>query len=133
MRVIMSCWSTDDNSGCAAVILLAIGLVLGFAILGCIAELTSDIVGADFNTVLAWEMGLAGTVAFVWLVLRNPLLRFSLMVTGTAIGMMVLLLALNGGDEEILNAGWAKPLVTAVSVGMGALYLFWEVKQHPLD
>jgi len=129
----MSYSSTDDHSGCAGVILLAIGLLLGFAILGCIAELISEMAGADFDTVLAWEMGLAGTVAFVWLVLTNPLLRFSLVVAGTAIGMMILLLALNGSDEEILDAGWAKPLVTAVSVGMGALYLFWDLKRHPLD
>jgi len=133
MDVAMSYSRTNDNSGCAIVLVLASALSLGIIILAGIAEVSAELMGIDSNTVLAWEFGLVGTLLFVWALLRNPILRFSLLVTCTAIGMIVLLLALNGGDEQILDSPWTKAFVTSVSGGVGALYLFWDLKRHPLD
>ena len=125
--------SMNDNSGCAIVLVLACALSVGIIILAGIAEVAAELTGVDSNTVLTWEIGLAGTLLFVWALLRNPFLRFSVLVTGTAIGMIVLLLALNGGDEQMLDSSWTKACVAIVSVGVGALYLFWDLKRHPLD
>jgi len=129
----MSYSSMNHNSGCVVVLVLACALPLGVLILAGVAEIAAELTGIDSNTVLAWEIGLAGTVLFVWALLRNPILRFSLLVTGIAIGMIVLLLALNGGDKQILDSPWTKAFVASVSVGVGALYLFWDLKRHPLD
>ena len=133
MDIAMSYSSTNDNLGCATVLVLACGLSVGLIILTGIAEVAAELTGVDSNTVLTWEIGLAGTLLFVWALLRNPFLRFSVLVTGTAIGMIVLLLALNGGHKQILDSQWTKALVTSVSVGVGALYLFWDLKRHPWD
>lgn len=129
----MSYSSTNNNSGCGVVLLLACALSVGIVVLVGIAEVAAGITGIDPNTVLGWEIGILGTVLFVWMLCRNPLLRFSLMITGTAIGMIVLLLLLNGGDKQVLDSPWTKALVTGVSVGAGALYLCWDLKRHPLD
>jgi hypothetical protein len=98
--------------------------------LGCIAELTAELTGFESTSVLNWEFGLAGTLLLTWAFLRNAFLRSSLLVTGTAIGMIVLLFALNGGDEEALDAWWLKALVAVVSVGTGAIYLSWHLKRQ---
>ena len=129
----MSYSSMNNNSGCAIVLVLAFALSLGIVILAGVAEVAAELTGIDSNTVLAWEIGLAGTLLFVWALLRNPILRFSLLVTAMAIGMIVLLLAVNGGDEQILDFPWTKAFVASVSAGVGALYLFWDLKRHPLD
>lgn len=129
----MSYSSTNDNSGCVIVIVLACALYPGILILAGIAEVAAELTGINSRTVFTWEIGLAGTLLLVWMLLRNPFLRFSLLVTGTAIGMIVLLLALNGGDEQILDSPWTKAFVASVSAGVGALYLFWNLKRHPLD
>lgn len=123
----------NHNSGCAVVLVLACASSLGLVILAGVATVAAELTGIDSNTVLAWEIGLVGTLVFVRMLLRNPILRFSLLVTATAIGMIVLLLTLNAGDEQILDFPWTKAFVTGVSVGVGALYLFWDLKRHPLD
>jgi hypothetical protein len=133
MGIAMSYSNTNDNSGCAIVLVVACALSIGIVILAGIAEVAAELAGCNSNTVLGWEIGILGTVLFVWMLLRNPILRFSLLVTGTAIGMVVLLLALNGGDEQILDSPWTKAFVASVSAGVGALYLFWDLKRHPLD
>ena len=58
---------------------------------------------------------------------------FSVVVAGTAIGMIVLLLFVNGGDREALDTFVAKTLVTGVSVGTGVLYFWWWVNRHPME
>ena len=123
----------DDNSGCAFIIVLAAGFLLTTAVLYWIAGLASELVGADFDTVFSCGMGIAVTVATVWLILKIPLLMFCVVITGTAIGMIVLLLFFNGGDREALDTFVAKTLVTGVSVGTGVLYFWWWVKRHPME
>jgi len=113
----MSYSSTNDHSGFTIVLVLACALSVGIIILAGIAEVAAELTGIDSNTVLAWEIGLAGTLLFVWALLRNPILRFSLLVTGIAIGMIALLLDLNGGHKQVLDSQWTKALVTSVSVG----------------
>lgn len=125
--------STDDNSGCAIVILLVLGPLLAVGVLYWIAGLASELVGADFDVVFSWGMGIAGTAATVWLILKVPLLMFCVIITGTAIGMIFLLLCFNGGNQEALDTFLAKTLVTGVSVGTGVLYLWWEAKRHPME
>jgi hypothetical protein len=133
MGITMSYSNTNDNSGCAVVLVVACALSVGIVILVGIAEVAAELTSCNANTVLGWEIGILGTVLFVWALFRNPILRFSLLVTGIAIGMIVLLLALNGGDEQILDSPWTKAFVASVSVGVGALYLLWDLKRHPLD
>lgn len=130
MDIDMSYSNTNDNSGCSVVLVLACGLFGGVLILGCIAELTAEVTGFESTSVLSWEFGLVVTLLFAWAFLRSPFLRSSLLVTGTAIGLIVLLLALNGGDKEALDAWWVKALVAGTSVGTGALYLFWHLKRQ---
>jgi len=125
--------STDDHSGCAFVIVLTVGPLLAVGVLYWIAGLASELVGADFDTVFSWELGIAGMAATVWLILRIPLLMFSVVITGTAIGMSFLLLCFNGGNQEAVDTFLAKTLVTGVSVGTGVLYLWWEAKRHPME
>ena len=129
----MSYSSMNDKSGCAIVLVLAFASSLGIVLLAGVAEVAVGLTGIDSNTILAWDIGLAGTLLFFWALLRNPILRFSLLVTGTAIGMIVLLLTVNGGDEQIVDSPWTKAFVTSVSGGGGALYLFWDLKRHPQD
>lgn len=123
----------NDNSGCAVVLVVAFALSVGILILGGVAEVVAKLPGCNSNTVLGWEIAILGTALFVWALFRNPILRFSVLVTGMAIGMIVLLLALNGGDERLLDSPWTKAFVASVSAGVGALYLFWDLKRHPLD
>ena len=52
--------------------ILAGGLLLTAAVLYWIAGLASELVGADFDTVFSWGMGIAVTVATVWLILKIP-------------------------------------------------------------
>jgi len=133
MDIAMANSSTNDNSGCAIVLALAVAVSLGIVILAGIAEVAAELAGCNSNTVLGWGIAILGTVLFVWALFRNPILRFSLLVTAIAIGMIVLLLALNRGDEQILDSPWTKALVASVSAGVGALCLFWDLKRHPLD
>ena len=129
----MSYSGMNDNSSCAIVLVLACVLYPGILILAGVAEVAAELTGINSKTVFTWEICLAGTLLFVWALLRNPILRFSLLVTATAIGMIVLLLAVNVGDEQILDSPWTKAFVASVSAGVGALYLFWGLKRHPLD
>jgi peptidoglycan/LPS O-acetylase OafA/YrhL len=125
--------TNTDNSGCVIILVLMFCLVGGVLSLGCIAEFIAELTGIESTSVLNWEFGVVGTLLFFWMFLRNPLLRFALLVTASAIGMIVLLLALNGGDEEALDAWWIKALVAGISVGVGAIYLFRHLKRHPLE
>jgi hypothetical protein len=125
--------SMNDTSGCALVLIVAFALFVGIVILAAVAEVAAQLTGCNSNTVLGWEFGILGTVLFVWMLLRHPLLRFSVLVTVTATGMIVLLLALNGGHEQGLDSPWTKVFVAGTSVGVGAVYLFWDLKRHPLD
>lgn len=120
---------TDDDSGCLIIILLAIGLLVGFAVLSWIAELISELTGVDSGKILAWEIGIAGTVLAVWIILCNVFVRFSLLVCITAIGAIALWSFLTGGNDDSLDTAWAKTFVTGISVGVGALYLFWELRR----
>jgi multisubunit Na+/H+ antiporter MnhG subunit len=123
----------NDTSGCALVLVAAFALFVGIVILAAIAEVAAELTGCNSSTVLGWELGILGTVLFVWMFLRNPLLRFSVLVTATAAGMIILLMTLNGGNEQSLDSPWTKVFVAGISVGVGAVYLFWDIKRHPLD
>lgn len=125
--------STTNNTGCFIVPVLAFALLGGLLILDCVAEVAAELTGCESGSVLSWEIGVIGTILFVWMILRNPLLRFSVLVTATATGMIILLMALNGGHEQSLDSPWTKVFVAGISVGVGAVYLFWDLKRHPLD
>ena len=127
----MSYPSTDDNPGCAIIVPLVIGPLVGIVILGWITGLISELASVDKSTVVAWEMGIAGMVLAVWMVVKMPLVRFSVIVTGTAIGLIVLVLCWTGGDEQVLDSVVPKASIILVSVGMGAVYMYWEIKRHP--
>lgn len=127
----MSYPTTDDNPGCAVIVLPVIGLLFGIVILGWIAGVVSEVASVEIGTVVAWEMGIAGMVIVVWMTLKMPLLRFSLVVTGTAIGLIVLVLCVTGGDEQVLDSVLAKTMITGLSTGIGAVYLFWDIRRHP--
>ena len=127
----MSYPSTDDSPGCAVIVLPVIGLLFGIAILGWIADVVSELASVKRGTAVAWEMGIAAMVVAVWMTLKMPLLRFSLIVTGTAIGLIVLVLYVTDGDEQVLDSVVTKTAVAVVSAGIGAVYLFREVKRNP--
>ena len=127
----MSYPSTDDNLGCAVIVLPVIGLLFCIVILGWVADVVSELAPVDHSTVVAWEMGIAGMVVAVWMTLKMPLLRFSVIVTGAAIGLIALVLCLTGGDEQVLDSVVAKTVISLASVGIGVVYLFWEVKRNP--
>lgn len=129
----MSYPSTNNNQGCGIALVLGCGLFGGVLILGCIAQVAAELTGCNSNTVLGWQLGILGTVLFVWMFLRNPLLRFSVLVTATATGLIILLMALNGGHEQSLDSLWTKVFVAVIYVGVGAFYLFWDLKRHFLD
>ena len=82
-------------------------------------------IGVGAGSVLSWEIGVIGTILFVWMVFGNLL--------GNRYGdrEIVLLMALNGGHEQDLDSPWTKAFVSGISVGVGAVYLFWDLKRHP--
>lgn len=127
----MSYPSIDDNPSYAIFVPLVIGPLFGIVILGWITDLVSELASVDESTVVAWEMGIAGMVLAVWMILKMPLVRFSVIVTGTAIGLIVLVLCWTGRDEQVLDSVVTKTSITLVSVGMGAVYMYWEIKRHP--
>ena len=127
----MSYPNANDNPGCAIIVPLVIALLFGIVILGWITGLIAELTSVDNSTVVAWEMGIAGMVLAVWMILKMPLMRFSVIVTGTAIGLIVLVLCLTGGDEQVLDSVVPKASIILVSVGMGAVYMYWEIKRHP--
>jgi len=123
-------YPNDDDSGCLIIPLLAIGLLVGYIVMSWIAALVSESTGVDSDKVLAWEIGIACTVLGVWLILCNVFVRFSLVVFITALGAMALWSFVIGGDDKSLDTAWGKTIVTGISVGVGALYLFWEARRN---
>jgi len=90
------------------------------------SEAISKVTGIRADEVIAWEIGLLAAGGLAWAARKSPLMRFSLLVTVVAVLMVALVLCLTDGNQEILDTFLVKALATTVSVGTGALYLFWE-------
>jgi len=106
--------------------LLLVAFILAVAFSVWLAEVIANVSGIRSDEIRAWELGVLTAGGLAWTAYRLPLMRFSLMVTVVAVLMIVLILHLTDGNEEILDTFLVKALVTVVSVGTGAVYLFWE-------
>jgi hypothetical protein len=54
MDIGMSYSNTNDNSGCAVVLVVVCALSVGIVILAGIAEVTAKLTGCDSNSVFGW-------------------------------------------------------------------------------
>ncbi len=117
----------NSNFGCTGMVIVLLGVYPAFLVLGFIAQVVEMMTGVKSNTAFTWVLGLAVAAAFTWAARKIPLFGGVLLGTGTAIGMIVLLLAMNGGDTDALDASWVKWLVATVSVGIGFLPLLWKL------
>ena len=83
--------------------------------------LISEMTGIDLETCCTWVVGGTALAEVVFVFIVNRVMRFSLVVTSTAILLVATISAIAGGDEKVLDAAWTKAFVTTVSVGVGAV------------
>jgi hypothetical protein len=111
-------------------ILVVIGVLL---VSYWIAGLTSELTGVALGTIFAWEVGIIGGLLFTVIIIATPIGRLCLIVTASAVILIMIFQASFGVDDERMNSFWVKTLVIGPSMGLGGLYLFWELRRGGLE
>ena len=98
-----------------------------------IAGLTSELTGVALGTIFAWEIGIIGGLLFTATIIATPIGRMCLIMTVSALILIMIFQASFGLDDEQMDSFWVKTLVIGPSMGLGGLYLFWELRRGGLE